>query len=110
MNLVGICSNLIQWNVERPKLENAEIGKRRNRKTPKSENAEIQVLRVGSGLKISINVSKNQTFGNRQFELKPNNFGPNCPKNEHFMSKIPTFCPIGPYERSDFRRSQTSEN
>ena len=41
-------------------------------------------------LKISINVSENKTFGNRQFGLKPNNFVPISDVQKR--PKIELFC------------------
>ena len=62
-----------------PKSEHPKSGKRRNRNFCVFGFWHVQILNVRA-LKMSINVSKNPTFGNRQFGLKPNNFRPNGPK------------------------------
>ena len=57
-----------------------------NRNVRNWESAEIKTFGSSNfGISISINVSKNQMFGNRQFGLKPNDFGP-----ELIMSEIET--------------------
>ena len=84
--------------------------------TPKSKLLSVRISARSdferSSLKISNKLVRKPNVRNRSFGLKPNKFGPNCPKTKCFMSEIwtmseiRTFFPIGPYDCSDFRHSK----
>ena len=67
---------------EMPKSESPKMGKRRNQNFWWFG---FQHVPISDG-----NMSAIGTFLFWQFWPKPNNFGPNCPKPEWFMSKIQT--------------------
>ena len=93
-----------QLTVKVPKFEHPKSGKCQNPNECWFGFQHVPIL-AARALMNKPNLSEIGTFDNWGFGLKPNNFGPNCPKHSNFgqlgiMFQILMFCPIPILDRN----------